>query len=108
MDFPIFNKNEKDLEVTIANRGISPAIIKQITYTVSGKKFLTWDEALEEVGALGNTKTRINYWSNTALSPDSEHVILLVTKTKSQRFRIAIEIIYKSIYEEEFTKNLSI
>ena len=107
MDFIIYSKNNESLEVKISNRGIGPAIIDGITYSFGGKDYQDWEGVLVAAGIKENVTSRLGYSPGTVLSPDSELLILKLTKEDYKSIGIGVNIVYKSIYEDKFTMKFS-
>jgi hypothetical protein len=112
--------NQPDIHLTLANKGVGPAIIRHVIVKVDGQPVINWHEALEKL--LGPGEHRLSESdmhshvlsageSMTILTPrDSENNPLnfdrsnpLWVKMNEARARVAVEICYCSTLGECWT-----
>ena len=111
-----FVDRDPEFGVLVSNKGIGPAIVRELTILVDGKPI-----ALDKYSGWGNARTQLgikkswNHCSSPSVISAGETIPLLAIKDKDQtgernlmlknavEKRLRIEIVYESIYGEQYT-----
>ena len=95
--------NDPVLNVTLANKGVGPALIKHAVVRFDGQPVRTWDELMTRMAGPGEYAIWQSSFATRPLSPGEElHVFELREKGRAAeifnraRFRIGVEICYCS------------
>ncbi|MDN5199785.1 hypothetical protein QQ008_00385 [Fulvivirgaceae bacterium BMA10] len=108
LDFTIVYSSEKIMKVTLSNQGFGPAIFEKLTYKYQGKEYSSWEEVLKEANQWENVKGWFNYGPNTIMAPGSELTLLRLAKEDFKQIGIQLDIVYQSIYEENFIRTIEL
>lgn len=106
LNFDVQSSNETK-NIQLANEGLGPAIFKRFSIEIDGQKLdgkdgNPWVTVLEKRG-LTNKISQMYYYNVGTIMKPSRTVGLLTWEADSLRvLDITIDIIYESIYEEEF------
>lgn len=114
------SSNTPDIHFTLANKGVGPAIIKNVVVTVDGRPVSNWSEALEHILGPGYHRLSESDMSGHVLSPGESMIVFTPRddrneplnfdksnpfwlKMNKDRERIAVEICYGSTLGESWT-----
>jgi hypothetical protein len=114
------SSNQPDIHFTLSNKGVGPAIIRNVIVTVDGQPVINWSEALEKLLGPGPHHYSESDMTGHVLSagesmtiltphnPDdnpitSDRSNLLWAKVNKDRGRVAVEICYSSTLGECWT-----
>ncbi len=91
-------QEDSTLTVSFSNKGLGPAIVKDITFGYQEKQYPSLSEVLKAADEQNNILTSFNYGKNSVTSSGEKK--LLVKLVDSNLREIKVTIIYETIYEE--------
>jgi len=111
------SSNAPDIHFTLSNKGVGPAIIKNVTVRVDDQPMKNWTQAFEKLFGPGEHHAAESDMSNRVLSAGESMVVLqphgpdgnpiaynrenpLFDKMNKDRFRVTVEICYQSTLGE--------
>ncbi|TQV74963.1 hypothetical protein FLL45_08450 [Aliikangiella marina] len=92
------------LQLSIVNRGLGPAIVKNVSLLPSagGKPFNDWKSALSSIGFSRLIQTSVDLDSNSVIEPGDEQVLLVIDWQGTDEGDLSVLVEYQSMYEEPF------
>lgn len=90
---------DSTLTVSISNRGIGPAIIKEISFNYEGKDYYSLEDLLVGSGEIKNRLGSFQFAKNSVLA-NGDSKLLVQLKNREVR-GIKVFLIYETIYEEQ-------
>ena len=111
------SSNAPQIQFTLSNKGVGPAIIKHVIVRLDGQPVRNWSEALEKLMGPGEHHASESDMSNRVLSPGESITVLaphgpddspltfdranpLWIKMNKERWRVTVEICYASTLGE--------
>lgn len=101
---PILNTTidqvDSTLAVYIVNRGVGPALIKDVKFTYEGKSYDNSEEMLHKSGLVKLRKGGYTIGSSTVISANEKRLLVVLKGTDLKG--VHTKLTYESIYEEEY------
>ena len=96
--------NEETIQkVSVSNKGIGPAILKNMTFYLGEKCIPSIRLTLKDASKQEELVSMMTYGTNTPLTPSKEAILIWLRKKDNSRSGIRVKIDYESIYGDDFT-----
>ncbi len=94
-----------EFQLSVTNGGYGPAIIKDFQISVDGQEVRHWNAAVDQLADSVLMTGAANFGSGDVFPPGKEEILLTLERYVSEN-RIKLRIVYESIYNEQFDKEV--